>query len=105
MCCSKKEGLMHACGHDVHTANLLGVLFLLKDHLIAFGGTIKFIFQHAEEKLPGGASIMIEKGVLDNPKVDEIYALHVFPDLEVGQVGFRPGMYMASCDEPRIHNQ
>lgn len=97
--CSRKEGLMHACGHDVHTANLLGVLFLLKDQLNTFGGTIKFIFQHAEEKLPGGASIMIEKGVLENPKVDEIYALHVFPDLEVGQVGFRPGMYMASCDE------
>ncbi|MCB0477393.1 MAG: amidohydrolase [Crocinitomicaceae bacterium] len=96
---SKVSGCMHACGHDVHTANLLGVLAILKDHTDLFGGTIKFIFQHAEEKLPGGASIMIEKGVLQNPKVEEIYGLHVFPDLEVGKVGFRSGMYMASCDE------
>lgn len=97
--CSSVSGVMHACGHDVHTANLLGVLNYLKDHKDQFTGTIKFIFQHAEEKLPGGASIMIENGVLENPKVEEIYALHVFPDLEVGKVGFRPGMYMASCDE------
>lgn len=96
---SQVDGLMHACGHDVHTANLLGVLAVLKEQKAAFGGTIKFIFQHAEEKLPGGASIMIENGVLENPKVEEIFALHVFPDLEVGKVGFRPGMYMASCDE------
>ncbi|MEZ4937235.1 MAG: M20 family metallopeptidase [Crocinitomicaceae bacterium] len=96
---SKQSGIMHACGHDVHTANLLGVLAIMKEQTAEFGGTIKFIFQHAEEKLPGGASIMIEKGVLENPKVDEIYGLHVFPELEVGKVGFRSGMYMASCDE------
>lgn len=93
------EGKMHACGHDVHTANLLGVLAVMKEHTSEFKGTIKFIFQHAEEKLPGGASVMIKNGVLENPKVEEIFALHVFPDLEVGKVGFRPGMYMASCDE------
>lgn len=96
---SQNPGKMHACGHDVHSANLLGVICALKDRREEFRGTIKFLFQHAEEKLPGGASIMIENGVLENPKVEEIYALHVFPDLEVGKVGFRPGMYMASCDE------
>jgi len=93
------NGIMHACGHDVHTAILLGtgiVLNTLRDHL---EGTIKLIFQPAEEKLPGGASLMIKEGVLLNPKVDKILALHVFPEFEVGNVGFRSGKYMAACDE------
>jgi amidohydrolase len=96
---SKNEGVMHACGHDVHTSSLLGtakILFALKEH---FEGTIKLIFQPAEEKLPGGASIMIKEGVLENPKPVSILGQHVNPPLEVGKVGFCPGKYMASADE------
>ena len=96
---SKNEGVMHACGHDVHTSSLLGtakILFALKDH---FEGTIKLIFQPAEEKLPGGASIMIKEGVLENPSPVSILGQHVHPPLEVGKVGFCPGKYMASADE------
>lgn len=96
---SKNEGVMHACGHDVHTSSLLGtakILFALKEH---FEGTIKLIFQPAEEKLPGGASIMIKEGVLENPKPVSILGQHVHPPLEVGKVGFCPGKYMASADE------
>ena len=96
---SKNEGVMHACGHDVHTSSLLGtakILLALKDH---FEGTIKLIFQPAEEKLPGGASIMIKEGVLENPRPVSILGQHVHPPLEVGKVGFCPGKYMASADE------
>lgn len=99
---SVNPGIMHACGHDVHTATLLGtakVIYALKDQLTV---NVKFIFQPGEEKLPGGASLMIAEGVLENPHVSEIYALHVFPELEVGKIGFREGMYMASCDEIRM---
>lgn len=96
---SKKEGIMHACGHDVHTASLLGVAKILnniKDH---FEGSIKLIFQPGEEKLPGGASIMIKEGVLQNPSPISIFGQHVHPPLEAGKIGIRPGMYMASTDE------
>lgn len=96
---SKNEGVMHACVHDVHTSSLLGtakILLALKDH---FEGTIKLIFQPAEEKLPGGASIMIKEGVLENPRPVSILGQHVHPPLEVGKVGFCPGKYMASADE------
>ena len=96
---SINEGVMHACGHDVHTAIALGVAIVLKSLQDKLKGTIKFIFQPAEEKLPGGASIMIREGVLQNPKVDKMLALHVYPEFEVGYVGFRSGQYMAACDE------
>lgn len=96
---SENHGVMHACGHDVHTAILLGtaeVLNNLKEHLSL---PVKLIFQPGEEKNPGGATLMIADGVLQNPEVKEMFALHVFPDMEVGKVGFKEGIYMASCDE------
>lgn len=98
--CSGNEGVMHACGHDAHTAMLLGVAYVLNQLKDSFEGTIKLIFQPGEEKLPGGASLMIEKGVLEN--VDAIIAQHVYPDLPCGEVGFYAGDYMASCDEINI---
>lgn len=96
---SKNEGVMHACGHDVHTSSMLGaarIMQELKDH---FEGTIKIIFQPGEEKLPGGASLMIKEGVLENPKPKNIVGQHVMPLIDAGKVGFRSGMYMASADE------
>jgi len=97
--CSVNKGVMHACGHDVHSSILLGALKIINQHKDNLKCKVKFIFQPGEEKLPGGASLMIKEGVLENPRVDEIYALHVFPELEVGKVGLKAGMYMASCDE------
>lgn len=96
---SQNEGVMHACGHDVHTSSLLGVARILRDLRAEFGGTVKLIFQPGEEKLPGGASIMIKEGVLENPKPEAIIGQHVMPFIEVGKVGFRSGQYMASTDE------
>lgn len=96
---SQNEGVMHACGHDVHTSSLLGVAKILHEVRDEFEGTVKLIFQPAEEKLPGGASILIKEGVLENPVPQSIFGQHVHPPLEVGKVGFRPGMYMASADE------
>lgn len=96
---SRNHGVMHACGHDVHTASLLGALRILKQLQSHLDGTVKFLFQPGEEVLPGGASYMIKDGALRNPEPNSIFGQHVFPDLEVGKVGFRPGMYMASCDE------
>jgi amidohydrolase len=97
--CSKNEGVMHACGHDVHTASLLGTMMILNEIKDHFEGTIQCIFQPGEEKLPGGAKLMIEQGVLNNPTPKAILGQHVFPELEVGKVGFRKGLYMASTDE------
>ncbi len=96
---SQSTGVMHACGHDVHSASLLGVAKILNELKHEFEGTVKFIFQPGEEKLPGGASLMITEGVLENPRPQSIFAQHVFPSMEVGKVGFRTGMYMASTDE------
>lgn len=96
---SQNEGVMHACGHDVHTASLLGVAKILRDVQDNFSGTVKLIFQPAEEKFPGGAIQMIKEGVLDNPKPDFMIGQHVYPSLEAGKVGLRGGVYMASADE------
>ncbi len=100
--CSVNKGVMHACGHDAHTASLLGVVKILNNLKQEWEGSVKFIFQPAEEMLPGGAQQMIKEGVLENPKVEKMLGQHVFPDLEVGKVGFRPGKYMASTDELHI---
>jgi amidohydrolase len=99
---SKNEGVMHACGHDVHTACLLGAARILNETKGNWQGTVKLIFQPGEEKDPGGASIMIAEGVLQNPKPDEIFALHVYPHLPAGTIGTRAGTYMASADEVYI---
>ena len=96
---SQNKGLMHACGHDAHTASLLGAAKILNELKNEFEGTVKLIFQPGEEKLPGGASLMIKEGVLENPSPTCIYGQHVFPSMEAGKVGFRKGMYMASADE------
>jgi amidohydrolase len=96
---SKNEGVMHACGHDVHSSSLLGTAYILSKLKSQFAGTIKFIFQPGEELLPGGASILIKEGVLENPKPAHILGQHVMPLIEVGKVGFRSGIYMASTDE------
>ncbi|RYF90338.1 MAG: amidohydrolase, partial [Chitinophagaceae bacterium] len=96
---SKNHGVMHACGHDVHTSSLLGVAHILNGMKDSFGGQIKLVFQPAEEVLPGGASIMIKEGVLENPKPDAMIGQHVLPFMESGKVGFRSGIYMASTDE------
>lgn len=96
---STKPGIMHACGHDVHTSSLLGASWILQQVKDQFEGTIKLIFQPGEEKVPGGASLLIKEGVLQNPAPQSIVGQHVMPFLPVGKVGFREGLYMASADE------
>lgn len=96
---SQNKGVMHACGHDVHTTCLLGVAKILSETKDKWEGSVKLIFQPGEEKNPGGASIMIAEGVLENPKPEKILALHVHTGLQVGEFSFRGGMVMASADE------
>ena len=97
---SVNDGVMHACGHDAHTAMLLGAAFILNDLRNEFAGAVKLVFQPGEERLPGGAALMIKEGVLDD--VDMIVAQHVYPGLPCGEVGFHAGSYMASSDEVNI---
>lgn len=96
---SRNEGVMHACGHDVHTTCLLGAARILHELRNEWEGTVKLIFQPGEERNPGGASIMIREGVLENPVPDAIFGLHVHPQMEVGKLSFRSGKVMASADE------
>lgn len=99
---SVNKGVMHACGHDAHTACLLGLAQITHSLRDSWEGTLKLIFQPGEEMHPGGGSMMIAEGVLQNPEVDAILALHVYPHLPAGVVGFRGGQYMASTDEIHI---
>jgi amidohydrolase len=99
---SQNSGVMHACGHDAHTASVLGTAIILNQLKQEFEGTVKIMFQPGEEVLPGGSSLMIKEGVLESPTVNVAIAQHVFPSMEVGKVGFREGMYMASTDELHI---
>lgn len=96
---SMNDGVMHACGHDVHSSSLMGAALILNQLKEKWTGEVRIIFQPGEERLPGGASLMIAEGVLTNPDVDVILGQHVFPELPSGMVGFKPGMYMASADE------
>ncbi len=96
---SENPGIMHACGHDVHMASLLGAIRILDQLKDYIHGEVLFVFQPGEEKVPGGAKLMLEEGVFHGKNPDMIIAQHVLPDMEAGHVGFKPGIYMASSDE------
>ncbi|MDQ1771352.1 amidohydrolase [Labilibaculum sp. A4] len=96
--CSRNKGVMHACGHDMHMASLLGTAKILSEFKSEWEGTILLIFQPGEELLPGGAKLMMEEGALQ-PEPEWIIGQHVLPDMPAGTIGFRSGMYMASGDE------
>lgn len=97
--CSKNDGVMHACGHDVHSSSLVGTAMILNDLKAQLKGKVRFLFQPGEEKAPGGATFMIRDGALKNPEPKAILGQHVHPPLAVGKVGMRPGVFMASTDE------
>ena len=101
-----ESGVMHACGHDTHVAILMGVAEILAGLRAEICGTIKFIFQPAEEMPPageeGGAQLMIKEGCMENPHVDAIFGLHITSKMHAGKIGFRPGPFMASADTFRI---
>jgi amidohydrolase len=99
---SVHDGLMHACGHDVHTTSLLGVAAVINENKKNLHGEVRMIFQPGEEKLPGGASIMIREGLFEPDKPQWMLGQHVFPQLQAGHIGFRSGVYMASADEVYI---
>ena len=96
---SQNTGVMHACGHDAHTSSLLGTARILKSIRSEFGGTVKLIFQPGEEKLPGGASLMIKEGVLNTPQPSAVIGQHVSPMVDAGKIAIRKGKFMASMDE------
>ncbi len=96
---SLNHGVMHACGHDVHTSTLLGAAKILMAVRDEFEGTVKLFFQPSEEKYPGGAIMMINQGVMENPRPAHVFGLHVYAELEAGKVGMKSGQYMASTDE------
>jgi len=96
---SRHEGVMHACGHDVHTSSLLGAAMILNQLRDRFEGTVQLVFQPAEEVLPGGASLMLKDGVFADRMPQAIIGQHVFPELPAGKIGLKPGVYMASADE------
>jgi len=104
---SQNHGVMHACGHDFHTANLLGTAFILKQLKTQFEGTVMLIFQPSEEKIPSGAKQMLEAGIFENSRPQAIFALHVDPGVETGKIGVRSGTFLAAADELfiTIHGQ
>jgi amidohydrolase len=99
---SLTSGVMHACGHDGHTAMLLGIARLLTDHRDQFAGTVKLLFQPSEERPPGGAKPMIDEGVLEDPHVDAVFGMHISQDTPLGKIELRGGPAMASTDSFRI---
>ncbi|MFT6747053.1 MAG: amidohydrolase [Glaciecola sp.] len=99
---SQNEGVMHACGHDVHSSSMMGVAMILNEIKDNFEGTVKIVFQPGEEVIPGGASLMIKENALKDPDAELMIGQHVYPQLPAGEVGFKKGVYMASADELHV---